>query len=322
MGIKEFEHLKKSLSNIESNTKKSQKLENAIRGSGSKIESLTSQIEKIRPQLESAEQIAQRKEEISKLEARREMQEASVEVADSEVKKKGAMEGFPNMMFKSAAKKIKKELKEKRKRRGGRTQTVMFLVLLFVIPTVYLSIYDYYLPWTCDNGEVIEHTSLVDGVNDCSDGSDEEEYFWTSSRAEEGHSFFVLGMGILAIVFLVVGFMLVGLARGDDDISGDLQLYPGYAEAEKKNDKLQDSLKWEKAELAATRRLIAPKSKGLTHIGKKLPAKLDSLENDLEKEEKKKSELESEAASVAEKTDALWEGIRHLLPHSNLLKSD
>jgi hypothetical protein len=322
MGIKKFEHLKKSLSNIESNTKKSQKLENAIWDSGSKIESLTSQIEEIRPQLESAEQIARRKEEISKLEARRERQEASVEKAVSEVKKKGAVEGFPSVMFKSAEQKIKKELEEERKRRSVRNARIMLVVLAFAIPTVYLEIYDHFLPWTCDNGEVIEETSLLDGVNDCSDGSDEEEEFWGNTRAENSSVQFPCGMIILAIAFLGVGFMLVASAYGDDEISVDLGLYPGYAEALKENQRLQRSLAGKRKQLKNIVSSLDPSSKKLTRIEKELPEKLDSLETALENQEKKKLELESEAASVAEETDALWEGIRHLLPHSNLLKSD
>ena len=323
MGIKEFGHLKKSLSTIESNTKRSRKLKNGIRNSVKRIGSLKTEIGVIRPLLESAEQIAQRKELISKLEAQLERRGASVNKAVSEVKKKGGVEGFPNMMFKSAATKIKKKLLEKRKKGNSAKKIVMFLVLLYVIPNVYLAWEDHFLPWTCDNGEVIEQTSLIDGVNDCSDGSDEDEAGWLSlSRAEENDTDYDMGRVIVVIVLLIVWGALVSAVGNNENIDEDLRLYPGYAEAKKKNARLQNSLNLKEEELAATRRLIASESKELAHIGQKLPAELDSLENDLEKEEKKKSELESEAASVAEKTDALWEGIRHLLPHSNLLKSD
>jgi len=333
VGIKEFRHLKKSLHDIESNTKKSQKLENSIRSSGTKVKSLKSEIKGILRVLIPTEEIEQTKQKISYLEPEIEKQKASCDETLSLIKKKGAMEGFPTMMFSSAEKKIKDELREKIEkkdlRRSALRALVMIIVLSHFIPDWIADYEDYYLPWTCDNGEVIEQTSLQDGVNDCSDGSDEAESgFWDPlTRAEGDTDNYQIGWVLVVGVLLLGGIFLVLVAYGsafvaeDIKLEDELLLYPGYAEALKENQRLGRSLTKKQNKLSKLNSRIMP-LKNRVKKGEDQGGGIITLERKLKNQEKKKLELESEAASVAEETDTLWEGIRHLLPHSNLLKLD
>ena len=66
----------------------------------------------------------------------------------------------------------------------------MFTLLSFIIAAILFSLLAN--SFTCDNGYIIEYNKILDGKEDCADGSDEFEEFWTNSRAQsaEGEPWF------------------------------------------------------------------------------------------------------------------------------------
>ena len=78
-------------------------------------------------------------------------------------------------------------------------------------------------PWACDNGEEISILNVDDDVEDCADGSDEDdEGFWSTSDSEQAridysnYKFFLL-LGIIILSLVIVVFLIgyAGMLHSD-----------------------------------------------------------------------------------------------------------
>lgn len=267
MGIKDFNHLKKSLSDIESNTKILKQIEKDISKLNREIQPYRIEIEGVRAQFEPAEK-EKRKAKIAKLESRLEAEDSELQAASLG-------------LFKE----------EVRAKQAIRESNRNFRIIGFGLGIIWIY-------------ALLNFRDFYSGLGLTSPGLE------TSCGTD-----FVFCLAWIAIPFLFLssgGGIIVSLAGSDPNS----QVRPiGTIENEKSEAK-NLILNMKEGIIDELNRTKYYKG---THIKDHLPAKLKSLEQELNHLEiLLEGKLIDKSKKNAE-SEALWEGIKHLLPHSHLL---
>ena len=258
------------------------------------------------------------------------------------LKEKRSIRESRNLELKDAkAEKAQIEEQIKSKRQNEKIITgvlVIFLMLVGVGIGMYITKDFPRGEWVCDDGTVVGLLDVNDGVDHCPDGSDEESYWFSDSRAEDAKNsdeYMALSDPINEIVWLYpylygcVGFVLVYLFLGyipfaassrsvqlltDSEISLTVKLEQlgkdhsagdGIGLLDKKLKKLELELAKKSGEMSGIDELKERKSNSETQIKNN---KVD-MEKQLNKIELKKILIKDN-----------WEKISHLIPYSDSIK--
>ena len=218
----------------------------------------------------------------------------------------------------------------------------MFIMVLAVTTLVFLaligSIQGYQaasdLPrgeWVCDNGEIIGLLDVQDGIEDCSDGSDEEEYVFSDSRSEDARdsdeygelsdaqwgTFFTKAGGKALPGLVFVGIAIVYYSLRNKPLQAKIvKLKEGLKDRSKKEKSLKDNVKSWKRKTSTLRKSIKEKENKITSIeNQKLEIRKsqNKLENTVSEIDMAKLYIEKSE----EKEVELWESIRDIIPFGN-----
>lgn len=297
MGIKEFEFLKSTLAQIEATQKEMGGLKEPLRKRRKKVKSL--------------------KTDVLALEEKRDLESASS--LQSKIDASAASQQSIKSKLKTLRQKIKSAKAEKDVAENVEGRSTLLMIVIVVIVGAWLfqqfheDVQNRDYIFVCDNGNEIQTTSLLDGTDDCGDGSDEEDPFWSLSRAqeEEDNTMSVdMGCGLMIFLAIIIPVLLGIGNRG-----------PGE-KVTKINSKLK-RLKSQKSKLNndnnVFNREITEGEENLNNW-KSIPKGLNSLQRKIASEESKITEIYDRKAELRSELESLSKSVKHLIPYANLLQ--
>ena len=324
MGIKEFNHLKESLSKIEENNRKSLDDIERKKKIHKRIGELSRQISETRTKISSDSDISEMKTKLSQL---KESEIRHIEVITGmreEVQVRSRWAAFPELSFEEAEVRMREQSKRKREKIGTLAIVLLVLTGCFLTINTYLKVEENYSPWTCDNGEVIHQDGLLDGENDCSDGSDEAKSgFWDDlTRAESDEDSHEMAAFIVAgLVAATCWWIFSRIDEWKKDDSINEMMFPDYVDEKFEFLRKKEQISIEETSIRRMKDQIKSISSEITKQAQTLPSRLESYQTKHNNLNKESSDLQRKIEVYERDNEVLWEGIAHLIPHSDLVRS-
>ena len=167
-------------------------------------------------------------------------------------------------------------------------------------------------PFDCENGEMIHASKVLDGKDDCSNGHDEEEPFWSVSDAEnyadDGPFIPCFGFSFCFPIFII--FLGYKMGRQDFD-ANRVKLENEVSRAETKINDAKMNLKLEKDR----KRRVKEQKELEKQRQKNIQENKINIDESLELEK----ETFEEINRLTQQRIKLYETIKHLIPYSEYL---
>ena len=165
-------------------------------------------------------------------------------------------------------------------------------------------------PFDCDNGETIHGSLVLNGEDDCSNGHDEKDPFWSLSDAQNYQLDEPSGFNIcfLPIFVIGIGWFFWFLASNSRETKYRVEL----RSLEKKLKEGETKVSIVNSEYIYAKKLNELLSKNESQR-KKLSELIENLEIDV-------ASLKDKLSKLNKKRTELYAEISHLIPYSNLIK--
>ena len=188
---------------------------------------------------------------------------------------------------------------------------IVAIIILALGMVLYQTQLDSYLDsgFDCGNGETIHGSLVLNGEDDCSNGHDEKDPFWSTSDAQSYQADEPLPW-IGCCGFLII--LGIGFASVDADNESARKM--NSKKKAELNDKVADA---ERKVMDAN--LLLRKAERKQDQIKKNNEDLKKLTNNIDRMEKYKETVSIEIKEIQQQRDNLYENIKHLIPYSDIL---
>ena len=328
MSLSELKRLKTTLADVETTRKKISEIPSEIVKLEKKLKSSMKRLQSAETELDKTKKLKnQHSEWLEDVEKKIQHNEKYQHKAETKVKNFATEE-------KPLIKKTEKEISDLREINHGYVM-MLFAVFTLVLMTFYGTVEGWQeannLPrgeWVCDNGEIIDLLDVMDGSEDCSDGSDEETNFFSDSRAEkaedseEYNELLDAKWGLWLKTIgnsCVPGVIFVCLAgaymyfRNTPITQKVIILQEENKKRIAKEKSLKSNVKkWER-KTSGLNKSVKTREDKISSIREK-ELHITEIKDEIKKLQKKITDSESNIMKLEQKEIELWESIRNLIP--------